>query len=65
MEVTSRVTKNIFPLENEFKQATQKFKPAGYKKYKRADNLTTFNKKKCKSYLEDLEPAVLLSSLGR
>lgn len=45
MEVTSRVTKNIFPLENEFKQATQKFKPAGYKKYKRADNLTTFNKK--------------------
>lgn len=44
MEVTSRVTKNIFPLENEFKQATQKFKPAGYKKYKRADNLNTFKK---------------------
>ena len=44
MEGTSRVAKNIFPLENEFKQATQKFKPGGYKKYKRADNLNTFQK---------------------
>ena len=62
MEGTSRVAKNIFPLENEFKQATEKFKPGGYKKYKRADNLNTL-KKNASHFLEDLEPAVLLSSL--